>query len=161
MSKILVPHPDCCTGCGLCELMCSMAHTESSDPARSRIRILKREEQGFFLQTVCRQCEDAACIAACPVSAIHRNAETRAIEIDGEACVLCEECVAACPFGGIHLDETDQKIIACDLCGGDPKCAEFCETKAIEYLEKDPAAIQGNPDSVREFQELLKSLKNC
>ncbi len=110
---------------------------------------------------ICQQCEDAACIAACPVSAISRNAVTGAIEIDGEACILCEECVAACPFKAIHLDEPDEKIITCDLCSGDPQCEKCCETKAVEFVEKDSAAAQAKPDSLRELKELLKDAEEC
>ena len=161
MGKIPVLHPDRCTGCGLCELMCSVSHTESSDPSRSRIRILRREEKGFFLQMICQQCEDAACIAACPVSAISRNATTGAIEIDGEACILCQECVAACPFKAIHLDEADEKIITCDLCSGDPQCEKCCETKAVEFVEKDSAATKRNAVFSQEFQRLLKIAEGC
>ena len=90
MDKALIFSPDRCTGCGLCELICSLGHTETCNPARSRIRILRMEQKGVIIQTFCQQCEDAACIAACPVSAINHSESTGAIEIDHELCIMCE-----------------------------------------------------------------------
>jgi Fe-S-cluster-containing hydrogenase component 2 len=51
-------------------------------------------------------------------------------------CIKCKECITACPYKGIFFDGMDDKVIKCDLCGGDPKCVIFCETRAIEFLEK-------------------------
>jgi carbon-monoxide dehydrogenase iron sulfur subunit len=156
MDRALIFSPDQCTGCGLCELICSLGHTETCNPARSRIRIVRMEQKGVNIQTFCQQCEDAACIAACPVSAIAHQESTGAIEIDHELCILCDECIAACPFKAIYRDGIDEKIIACDLCGGDPRCVKYCETKAIEFLEKDPIAMQKKKDSQQELEGLLK-----
>ena len=156
MDKILVFNADHCTGCGLCELMCSLAHTETCNPARSRIRILRMEQAGVNIQKFCQQCEDAACIAACPVSAIDRNKSTGMVEIDDELCIKCQECITACPYQGIYFDSIDDKVIKCDLCGGNPKCVMFCETKAIEFMEKDAVALQKRKDSLQDLERLLK-----
>lgn len=40
------------------------------------------------------------CEAACPVDAIHKNAEGF-VEIDHEACINCGHCSRSCPFGAI------------------------------------------------------------
>ena len=156
MDKFLVFHPDHCTGCGLCELMCSLVHTKTCNPARSRIRILRMEQTGVNIQMVCQQCEDAACVAVCPVAALNRKESTGAIEIDQDSCINCKECITACPYKGIYFDGIDDKVIKCDLCGGDPKCVMFCETKAIEFLEKDSVAPQKKRESLRELERLLK-----
>jgi anaerobic carbon-monoxide dehydrogenase iron sulfur subunit len=156
MDKVLVFDTDRCTGCGLCELICSLAHTETCNPERSRIRILKMEEKGIHIQTFCQQCEDAACIAACPVSAINRNRSSGMVEIDDELCIECKECITACPYKGIFFDSMDDRVIKCDLCGGGPKCVRFCETRAIEFLEKDSVALQKKGDSLQELERLLK-----
>jgi len=114
------------------------------------------EQKGVAVQTFCQQCEDAACIAACPVAAIAKNGSSGTIEIDHELCTLCEACVTACPFNGINLDDKDGKIIACDLCGGTPHCAEYCETKAIVFSEKTPVTLQKKKDSLLELGEFLR-----
>jgi carbon-monoxide dehydrogenase iron sulfur subunit len=159
MDKVLIFSPDRCTGCALCELICSLVHTKTCNPARSRIRILKMEQKFVVTQTFCQQCEDAACIAVCPVSAIKKNESLGTLEIDQELCVECKLCIKACPFKGIYRDEIDEKIIACDLCGGEPECVKYCETKAIEFLEKDPVVIQKKRKSLQELERLLKLLK--
>jgi len=159
MDRVLVFNQNRCTGCGLCELMCSLAHTETCNPERSRIRILRMEQEGLNVQTFCQQCEDAACIAACPVSAISKNTATGVIEIDHESCVQCMECVAACPFKAIYFDRIDEKIITCNLCGGHPKCVTYCETKSIEFIERDSAAIQKKKESLQELEQLLKRVE--
>jgi len=160
MNKVLIFSPDHCTGCALCEIICSLVHTNTCNPARSRIRILKMEQRFVIAQTFCQQCEDAACIAACPVSAIKKNATLGTLEIDRELCIECKMCIKACPFNGIYRDEIDEKIIACDLCGGDPECVKYCETEAIEFLKKNPAGIQKKKKSLRELERLLKLLKD-
>ncbi len=158
MDRILVFNQGRCTGCGLCELMCSLAHTETCNPERSRIKILKMEQEGLNVQTFCQQCEDAACIAACPASAISKNTTAGVIEIDHDSCVQCLECVAKCPFKAIYFDRTDEKIIACNLCGGEPECVTYCETKSIEFVEKDSAAVEKKKESLQELEQLLKQL---
>jgi len=116
-------------------------------------------EQKGVVQRFCQQCEDAACIAACPVSAITNNEALGTIEIDGELCIMCEDCIAACPFKAIYQDGIDEKIIACDLCEGDPQCVTYCETKAIEFLEKDSVTKQKKQQSLQELKGLLKLLQ--
>lgn len=159
MDKLLIFHLDCCTSCGLCESVCSLVHTQTCNPARSRIRVVKQEPQGVYIPTFCQQCEDAPCIAACPTQAIGRSPGTNAIEIDRDLCALCEECIAACPFKGIYRDEIDQVVIACDLCGGAPKCVLFCETKAIEFLESDPVAAEKKDVALQDWRQRLSAVE--
>lgn len=40
----------------------------------------------------------------------------------------------ACPFGAISVDPLTGKIAKCDLCAGNPACADWCPTGAIEYV---------------------------
>ncbi len=156
MDKILAFNTDRCTGCGLCEIICSVVHVKACNPERSRIRILRFEEKGVNIQTFCQQCENPACIAVCPVSAINKNEYTEMVEIDNGLCIKCKECIMICPFKGVYWDSIDDKIIKCDLCGGDPKCVPYCETKALECLEKDSAAIQAKKVALQEIEKLLK-----
>ncbi len=55
------------------------------------------------------------------------------IDADPERCVRCMGCVVACPFGKIYLDPGNDTIVKCDVCGGNPACAMFCPTKALEW----------------------------
>jgi len=104
------------------------------NPERSRIKVIKNDEKGLDVVSVCVQCEEAPCIASCPVDAISRNNDY-AININQELCTLCELCTEACPYGGISLDKQSGEIFVCDLCGGDPACVKWCPTNAIQYTQ--------------------------
>ena len=55
------------------------------------------------------------------------------MDLNADKCVKCMACVAACPFGCSLHDSVHHLVVKCDLCGGDPACAHFCPTKALEY----------------------------
>jgi carbon-monoxide dehydrogenase iron sulfur subunit len=123
-----------CTGCRLCELVCTVMHDGVSNPARSRIRIVKWEAEGQYVPIVCQQCEDAPCSKICPVGAIKRDAQVGFWQIDSTICIGCRSCVGACPFGAMNYTPIDHKVFKCDLCGGDPQCVRFCDKKAVDYV---------------------------
>ena len=133
VAKRLTIHPEQCTGCRLCEIVCSVRKDGASDPSRSRIRILTNEGGDAFSPVVCQHCEDPLCAAVCPVNAVQRD-ETGCIASDAQRCVSCKACLAICPRWGIAFRE---KPMRCDLCNGDPACVKACETGAIRYEERD------------------------
>ena len=141
MDKALVIHHEKCTGCRLCELVCAVKHDGISNPARSRIRVMKWEMEGLYIPMTCQQCEDAPCLNGCPVGAISRNEELNCVEVDHDICIGCRTCVSVCPFGAMTYNAIDHKVIKCDLCGGDPQCARFCEVQAIEYVSAADVSI--------------------
>jgi len=132
--KVLKIDYEKCTGCRLCELVCSVKHDRVSNPMRSRIRVIKWESEGIYVPMACQQCEDAPCVAACPAKALTRNAELGHVEIDYDACIGCRTCVSVCPFGAMHFNARDRKVFKCDLCDGDPQCVRFCEVQALTYV---------------------------
>jgi Fe-S-cluster-containing hydrogenase component 2 len=135
---------DRCIACGKCELACAFAHGTEGRPARTRINIHRRgPDRGVPI--VCLQCDDAACVAICPVAALVRKASTGAIEVARDRCIGCRMCVAACPFGNMVWDETYGRVAKCDLCGGDPRCVPFCPTKALDYVAADRAGETPEP----------------
>ena len=48
MAKMLYVDHEKCTGCRLCELVCAVYHDGVSNPARSRIRVLKWRPKVFI-----------------------------------------------------------------------------------------------------------------
>jgi len=125
--------PNLCIGCRTCELACSFTHTIEGKQARSRIYPLDGGLKDLWVPVVCLQCDDPACVKSCLVDAIKFNVDTGAYEIDDEVCVRCMACVAACPFGCSLFDSHQNRVVKCDLCGGDPACAKFCPTQALTY----------------------------
>ncbi len=140
MEKRLVFDSSKCTGCRVCEMICSLRHTGGCNPARSRIKIINQKREGTSTLMRCRQCGKPPCVGSCPVDALSRNDATGVITVDFETCIGCNECIGACPLGGIILDPVENQIAICDLCGDDPACAQFCATGATSYVRMDRMA---------------------
>ena len=132
MEKTLSITPSRCTACRTCELACSSKHMRGGAFGISRIRAFMFGEGRNQLLT-CFQCDDAACVKVCPVSALNRNESTAAIEVDEDRCIGCGLCSIACPFGHMSHDGAAAIAVKCDLCEGQPACALFCPTQALEY----------------------------
>ncbi|MEE8576273.1 MAG: 4Fe-4S dicluster domain-containing protein [candidate division Zixibacteria bacterium] len=133
MNSCFIVRPELCTGCRTCELACSFAHGSNGKQGHSRIVILDGGAPDLHIPITCLQCDQAACAKSCLVDAITRNPQTGAMQIDDEKCVRCMACIAACPFGCAMLDIEQNQPVKCDLCIGDPVCAKFCPSKALEY----------------------------
>ena len=94
----------------------------------------------------CHHCEEAACVAACPTGAAHRDAETSLVLVEAARCIGCKMCVQACPFGVIVMGPAGTSAIKCDLCierlvaGQQPACVEACPTPALTFGEERDAA---------------------
>ena len=135
MAKMFMVDYEKCTGCRLCELVCSVKHEGVSNPARSRIKVFKWEWEGRYVPINCQQCTAAPCQEVCPVSAISRDETLDRVTIDYDTCIDCRKCSDACPFGAMGFDTLANKVIKCDFCDGDPQCVLFCEPGAIQYID--------------------------
>ncbi len=158
MAKVLMIDYEKCTGCRLCELVCSVKHEGVSNPARSRIKIVKWEMEGRYVPMSCQQCESAPCMAVCPVKAISRDGETGRVEIDYDVCIGCRICVAICPFGAMSFDTLAKKVIKCDFCDGDPLCVKFCETGAIQYVDASMVSAVKQVTAAEKFTSIMQKV---
>jgi carbon-monoxide dehydrogenase iron sulfur subunit len=132
--KILTAEPELCTGCHICELVCSLRKTGQLNLYRARLRISTRDELGSFSPVICRHCVRPACLSACPVAgAMVQEKETGAVRIVEDKCIGCRACADACPFKAIQLDPEGNPL-KCDLCGGDPLCVRRCPTRPLDSL---------------------------
>ncbi len=125
--------PSLCTGCRICEVICSLTHEGSIAPKQSRIRIHSNwpEEEKILL---CIACETKKCIEVCPEGALSWNAYLRMNE---EKCTGCYLCTDACPYGGIQTEVSKKFPIFCDTCDGEFQCVKWCPTKAVIKVERD------------------------
>lgn len=158
MANILMMDYEKCTGCRLCELVCSVKHEGVSNPTRSRIKIVKWEMEGRFIPMSCQQCESAPCQAVCPVKAISRDENLNRVDIDYDICIGCRICVAVCPFGSITYDTLAKRAIKCDFCDGDPACVKFCETGAIQYVDAGVVSSVKQRAAAEKFSGIMRKV---
>jgi len=120
-----------CTGCKLCQQICTIEHYHEINPKKAAIRI-KAEfpVPGTFTPELCVQC--GTCAEACPVEAIERAGSEGAYVIDPEKCTNCGVCIDACPIGVMCSHASAPTPIKCDLC---LKCTEVCNTGALTVVD--------------------------
>ncbi len=132
MPKTIVSYPENCTGCRMCEMMCSLFHEGQINPVMARIQIYKDGLETDFPVT-CTLCGD--CIERCPEAAI--SDEEGIIDVDIEKCIACGTCVDTCKYNAIRLSQensdSEGKAFKCDLCGGAPECVKVCTPEAIKF----------------------------
>jgi formate dehydrogenase iron-sulfur subunit len=95
----------------------------------------------LMMSDVCKHCQNAGCLNACPTGAIIRT-EFDTVYIQQDICNGCGYCVPACPFGVIEVSaQADGTAHKCTLCydrlqgGLEPACAKACPTDSIVFGE--------------------------
>ena len=156
MREILIVDAQKCTGCRMCEIYCSFSKTKTCNPARSRVSVVKWEEQGINVPSMCQHCEDPPCVPVCPTGAISKDSETDAVLTNEDLCIGCKMCLIACPFGAPSIDPVESKVIRCDLCEGDPVCAKVCPTGAIKWINADRAGLMRKREGMEKLTSLTK-----
>ena len=122
-----------CTGCRICEMICSLAHEGVINPKLSRIRILSDWPKEEKIQ-VCVACKSKNCIEACKEKALSWDAT---LILNEQKCNLCFACVEACSLKGIRLESSKKYPFFCDICGGNFECVKWCPPKAIVRMERN------------------------
>jgi formate dehydrogenase iron-sulfur subunit len=158
-----------CIGCKACEVACKEWNGVASDGfdwsgfsydntgavGHSTWRHVKfvehAPEPGFggnapdasswtFSSDVCKHCEEAGCLEACPTGSIVRT-EFGGVFVQPDICNGCGYCVVACPFGVVQKNEADGRAFKCTFCydrqkvGLQPACAKACPTESIKFGE--------------------------
>lgn len=149
-----------CTGCRTCETVCSSFNNKVSvngrelpglgNPSLSNIRVYPYNPD-VDVPVTCLMCEDAPCIAACPVEpdpqtkrrALYRDGRLPVLRNDIERCIGCGSCAEACRTARVGAivpnRETNKPERTCTLCGGDPQCVKHCPYGALSHV------VQGLP----------------
>jgi carbon-monoxide dehydrogenase iron sulfur subunit len=135
-----------CSGCGICELACSLYHESECNPSRSRIRVIRDFLKLEFAPVVCIQCEWPSCYFECPVGAMAIDRRTGARYIDPDLCTGCGRCEKVCPLIPekevlFHRRKSDgtRVFYKCDLCREreeGPVCVQMCPRGALEYEKR-------------------------
>jgi formate dehydrogenase iron-sulfur subunit len=173
-----------CIGCKACEVACKEWNGLSEDGfdwsgysydntgavGASTWRHVKFVEQspepGFggnagemnswaFSSDVCKHCEEAGCLEACPTGAIVRT-EFGGVFVQPDVCNGCAYCIVSCPFGVVQKNTKDGRAFKCTFCydrqkaGLKPACAQACPTESIKFGELSELR-QRAADRVREL----------
>jgi formate dehydrogenase iron-sulfur subunit len=160
-----------CIGCKACEVACKewnqlpddglfftgMSYDNTGDLGSStwrHVSFIERpvpltgQETGLgnfswlLMSDVCKHCQRAGCLEACPTGAIIRT-EFDSVYVQPDICNGCGYCVVSCPFGVIDRREDDGRAWKCTLCydrlKGDmePACAKACPTDSIVFGDLD------------------------
>jgi len=114
-----------CSGCHLCEMVCSLVHLGVVNVERSAIRIDK-DDLGSSLNTpvVCGQCKKMVCLSGEQVDAA---AEKRRF-------LWPEIRAGRCSFHALAL--FGDNAYHCDLCEGDPQCVKVCTPGALTFTKR-------------------------
>ncbi len=117
-----------CTGCGLCENICSLSHNGFVNKKMSAVRIaLDDLGDSVHIPNLCLQCTNMKCLESENLTSEEQKIEkTKFIWLNPQR-------VISCPFNGCFLYEG--KVYRCDLCGGDPQCVKVCTQKALSLKE--------------------------
>ncbi len=159
-----------CSGCDACAIACKQSN--GTGPGVFWSRVLKAEEGTYpnarqvFTPVLCNQCENPACVEACPTGATYRR-EDGIVVVDAQTCIGCSACIAACPYEGVrHLvpedapgyygelgltpfetaryaAHTPNTVEKCDFCsarldqGKLPACVQCCPARARIFGDID------------------------
>lgn len=158
-----------CIGCKACEVACKEwnqigedgfswsgnSYDNTGSLGHSTWRHVKFVENGIvpglggnspdtfswgFSSDVCKHCENAGCLEACPTGAIVRT-EFGGVFIQPDVCNGCAYCVVNCPFGVVERNQEDGRAFKCTFCydrqkvGLKPACATACPTESIRFGE--------------------------
>ncbi|MBN2011306.1 4Fe-4S dicluster domain-containing protein [candidate division KSB1 bacterium] len=136
--------PENCTGCQLCEIVCTQFHEKNYGIKSARIKIHAKGSEPAFKPSVCTLC--GKCVNACEPGALTIG-DKGYLVLDKSRCNGCAHCMVACPFGVITMNAETNTPIFCDLCLGDPQCVKWCKRDALTLVkrkENDVANKLGN-----------------
>jgi len=109
-----------CSGCHLCEMVCSLFHLGVINTEKSAVRIRKGDlDASVHSPVLCRQCKDMRCLEGEKTSG---QAEKRKFLWIGAR-------AGRCPFHALPL--FGNEAYHCDLCRGSPRCVKVCTPGAL------------------------------
>ena len=136
-----------CIGCRTCQVACK---DKNGLPAGISYRVVRSFATGdyprpgfYHYSGACNHCFSPACVASCPVGAMHIDEDDGTVQYDEETCIGCKACVAACPYGEPQYFEEENVVRKCDACkdvrdqGGNPVCVDACLMRCLEFGDVD------------------------
>lgn len=94
-----------CIGCNACTEACKAEQGTPPEILFARVNVREfgkyPNPKKLFLPLLCMQCENPACMQACPSHAISKTQEG-VVVVNEEKCCGAQACVSACPYGAIY-----------------------------------------------------------
>jgi len=100
MTKRLIIDLAKCDQCESCGVSCGFYDCRPDNAEGEVGPMLSLRERATF-ELVCRRCQSASCILACPFDALEKT-DDGVIKRHNLRCVSCKSCAIACPFGTIY-----------------------------------------------------------
>jgi carbon-monoxide dehydrogenase iron sulfur subunit len=157
MEKGIFVDPKKCTGCKICELVCSFRNEGNFGPL-SRIRNVSDLEKAFFASITCMQCTAPDCTKVCPSGALQEDGGR--IRIEAARCIGCRLCVLSCPLGAIQFDREKEISFKCELCDGRPECTAYCPTGALQFQEIETTQAEKREGLLRRLVEVYDPIRS-
>ena len=136
VERQLLLDPARCIGCKSCAAACFLGHADRPGLAYEEV------SGSAAMPAICRQCEEAPCVQACPNDAMYKD-ESGIVRRSALRCTGCRSCLLACPFGVMDTEIVKHQVAKCDLCadrtprGLLPRCVAVCPSGALRFLVPD------------------------
>ena len=117
-------NPKKCSGCHLCEMVCSLFHLRIINTEKSAIRIYKDDlDTSLNTPFLCRQCKEMKCL----------NGEKVMQTQERKKFIWNKARAERCPFNALSV--IGKEAFHCNLCGGNPQCIKVCTPGAIQVIK--------------------------
>jgi anaerobic dimethyl sulfoxide reductase subunit B (iron-sulfur subunit) len=147
-----------CIGCKACETACKQEFDLPVGTRRRRVVGQEGEVNGLpvarWVSMACNHCNNPACVSACPVGRIAKDATTGLVlikpnktedPVNGVDCTGCKRCIAGCPYGAMVWDPVAEVSDKCSGCNHrlnnmslapehrKPACVLTCSSFALNF----------------------------
>jgi len=153
-----------CIGCHACTTACKSENDVAVGVFRTWVKNVDvgtfPAVRRHFAVLRCNHCEDAPCVAICPVTAMYQR-DDGLVDFDEDRCIGCKACMQACPYDAIYMDPDSHTAAKCNFCshrvdeGLLPACVVVCPVEALVFGDMDDPSsrvareLKAHPVAVR------------